>query len=251
MTLLSGSNLGERALRTMRCEGLPALVWKTAKYLREERELDRIVRADAARLVRKLTSHGAARRGLFIDCGSNLGQGFSYFKRRYHLTHFDFVLIEPNPYCMPALTAAVDHDSRIRLVEAAGGTHAGSAVLFGTSSRSQGNTSDGASVVSALLPDEESSFGPAIEVKTFSLADFVLQEARSYPSIAMKLDIEGAEYDVLEDMLEKQALEAIDVLYVEFHSRHMHGDARARYRTRELDIVGSFGRRGTNYRLWR
>lgn len=42
-------------------------------------------------------------KALFIDCGSNLGQGFTFFKSYYNLKYFDYVLFEPNPNCVEFL----------------------------------------------------------------------------------------------------------------------------------------------------
>ena len=40
---------------------------------------------------------------LFIDCGSNLGQGFKFFRKYFTLDIFDYILIEPNPNCIKEL----------------------------------------------------------------------------------------------------------------------------------------------------
>ena len=49
-----------------------------------------------------------SKKGLFIDCGSNLGQGFSFFSKYFPLNKFDFILIEPNPYCEKELTRKIN-----------------------------------------------------------------------------------------------------------------------------------------------
>ena len=36
---------------------------------------------------------------LFVDVGSNLGQGFNFFKQYFITKNYDYLLIEPNPYC--------------------------------------------------------------------------------------------------------------------------------------------------------
>lgn len=56
-----------------------------------------------------------------------------------------------------------------------------------------------------------------IVVECISLSKFVKQQAEIYQEIVLKLDIEGAEYEVLEDMIYKNALKNITTLHCEFH----------------------------------
>lgn len=46
---------------------------------------------------------GHSEKRLFIDMGSNLGQGFQYFSKFYNPNLFDFLLIEANPNCIDQL----------------------------------------------------------------------------------------------------------------------------------------------------
>jgi FkbM family methyltransferase len=55
-----------------------------------------------------------------------------------------------------------------------------------------------------------------IKVKTIKFSDFISQfDGNDY--IVLKLDIEGAEYEVLWDLINTNQIEKIDELYVEFH----------------------------------
>ena len=38
-----------------------------------------------------------SKKNLFIDLGTNLGQGFNYFIKFFKLEKFDYLLVEPNP----------------------------------------------------------------------------------------------------------------------------------------------------------
>ncbi len=240
-----------RAWSTVRQQGVPILLRKTSDYFRRERELARQVRSDANRVINKIASSPGGR-GLFLDCGSNLGQGFSYFERRYPLRHFDFILIEPNPYCLDSLNALIKRrGGHIELIPAAASTRRGQALFYGLSEDSRGRQSDAGSIIkehNTILyrPDP----GSAISVDTFSLSELVAREAKRYASIVMKLDIEGAECDVLEDMLSSGVASALDVIYVEFHSHCMEEPSRSNHQERERQIVSEFERREICYRLW-
>lgn len=61
-----------------------------------------------------------------------------------------------------------------------------------------------------------------IQVRCLDLADFINDYIRSmYPGcpIHIKLDIEGAEYAVINHLLDRKAIAPIDELVVEFHTR--------------------------------
>lgn len=58
------------------------------------------------RRARAATACLGGRRGLFLDCGSNIGQGFEYFRQHFTADHFDYELFEPNPNCLPYLERA-------------------------------------------------------------------------------------------------------------------------------------------------
>ena len=54
-----------------------------------------ITRKAAIRSASKVTKLvNSKNKGLFIDCGSNLGQGFTFFEQYFHLKIFDFILVE-------------------------------------------------------------------------------------------------------------------------------------------------------------
>ena len=48
------------------------------------------------------------KKGLFIDCGSNLGQGFTFFEQYFPLKTFDYILVEPNPFCKEELIKKIN-----------------------------------------------------------------------------------------------------------------------------------------------
>ena len=59
--------------------------------------------------------------------------------------------------------------------------------------------------------------GQRVDVFSISLSDFVARFLKPEQHIVMKMDIEGAEHTVLEDMMERHTLERIDTLTIEFH----------------------------------
>ncbi len=67
--------------------------------------------AVAARLAKK--------RCLYIDCGSNLGQGYAFFSRYLRPSRYDAILVEPNPNCMEVLRTKYQARSHIEFMESA------------------------------------------------------------------------------------------------------------------------------------
>jgi FkbM family methyltransferase len=56
-----------------------------------------------------------------------------------------------------------------------------------------------------------------IEVECVRLSDFIKNNFEFSDNIILKLDIEGLEYDVLEDLINTNVIDFIKELYVEFH----------------------------------
>lgn len=90
----------------------------------------------------------------------------------------------------------------------------------------------------------------AILVHEFSFSDFLSEKIVKYQTLVIKLDIEGGEYKVLEDLLERNIQKNISVMYVEFHSQYMSEPHRSIYREREINIVNAYQKARIIFRLW-
>lgn len=58
---------------------------------------------------------------------------------------------------------------------------------------------------------------PKLVVECVNLSDFILSKTKEYDHIELKLDVEGAEYAILEAMLKDNTITCIKKLYAEFH----------------------------------
>lgn len=213
-------------------------------------ELDRLAAADAAQAIARIEAAGPQARGLFIDCGSNLGQGFQQFARHYPTRLFDYVLIEPNPNCQGELRRLASRDAMasIQIIEQAAGTQLGTVRFFGLA---QDPTSQGASMLkehnSAHYSNDDAT---AIEVPVFPLADLIEQRAPRYASVILKLDIEGGEYEVLPHLIGRAVHKLIDAAYIEFHTQYMAEPDRSRFLAIEQAVRGRLAADGVNYHVW-
>ena len=213
-------------------------------------KLRHAVAADAARLAVKLNSTGT--RGLFIDCGSNVGQGFRFFSQHYSPDRYDYILIEPNPNCLPHLKKlGLVGDAHIEILAKAASTEDGRAKLFGPPADQRDPTHEGFSIVAdhntALYQAEEFEEGL---VETISLSNLIASKHAIYDVIVMKMDVEGAEYDILQDMIAKGAHRKLGAIYVEFHSQYMTGNSRIEKRRAEQRIEQTFETARSTFRRW-
>jgi len=58
---------------------------------------------------------------------------------------------------------------------------------------------------------------PKITVPCIDLSSFIKEQSRLYDHLVLKLDVEGAEYEILEKMLADKTINYISKLYAEFH----------------------------------
>ncbi|WP_179008428.1 FkbM family methyltransferase [Winogradskyella forsetii] len=188
-------------------------------------------------------------KGLFIDCGSNLGQGYTYFKDFFKPEFYDTVMIEPNPHCMKILKEQFQNEN-IEFIEAAAWINYDDLHFFGLVEDDRGETTDGGSVIDShnstfYEADKENS----TKVKAISLADLILKKKASYSQIIIKMDIESAEYEVLKNMLETKAVDYVDYMYIEFHSQYFK-DEQIKYKKLEKQLVKQLRRKDIGVSLW-
>lgn len=108
----------QKATDVLRTEGLRRFLQLSALSLSEpfrSRWLRRRVATDARQALSKLKAARRSR-GLFIDCGSNIGQGYKYFSRYYTPDRYDFVLVEPNKNCLAHLYALRSEKATMEII---------------------------------------------------------------------------------------------------------------------------------------
>ncbi|MGW8324094.1 MAG: FkbM family methyltransferase [Desulfobacterales bacterium] len=89
---------------------------------------------------------------------------------------------------------------------------------------------------SSLYKDKRGISEIYVIVKTIDFAKHIIEQSKKYEKIVVKMDIEGAEYEVVEHLIETGAIDHIDTMYVEWHwyntKMGMKKDARKlRHRT--------------------
>ena len=85
---------------------------------------------------------------LFLDLGSNLGQGYKWFKQYYNHLNIKFELFEPNPFCCDELKKIPEIKSgKVILHDIGVGVSSGRYNLYGLDSKEGGRFAQGGSVI--------------------------------------------------------------------------------------------------------
>jgi FkbM family methyltransferase len=151
-----------------------------------------------------------------VDCGANMGAVTGPLA----LTGAQVHAYEPDPYAFAALQAAVGTMPNVTLHNAAVGIRAGRAELMRAANFDA--NPKGASVRSTVVPGgrqiDESAGGIAVEM--VDLPATLRALAAAHGEIAfLKLDIEGAELEVLERMLEEDLFALVRLTVAETHEK--------------------------------
>jgi FkbM family methyltransferase len=205
------------------------------------------------RLNRYLSDSG--KRGLFLDCGSNIGQGFEFFRKFYSVELYDYILFEPNPYCYQLLQEKYSRLSvdGVQIKNVAIGTYNGKVDFYGLEEAKGGVYSVGGTVLSEhnskMYTDPNV---PSLQVQSINFTEFLadLFEKKKYSASILKLDIEGGEYSVLDSLSSSNLLSKFETVYVEFHSQYMSSEYYAQYKEKEGEFFRSSKRIGTRVIRW-
>jgi FkbM family methyltransferase len=197
-----------------------------------------------------------SKKGLYIDCGSNLGQGYDFFSKYFPISKFDHVLVEPNPNCIFELNKKylnnINEQNSLKIIGKAADIKEGTALFYGLNNEEKGQYSDGASIKefhnSALYEINKKT---ALEVETFDFSMFINNSSKNYDLIIVKMDIEGSEYSILKKLLADDNAKYIDLIFVEFHSSYMVKTQKNEFKKLEKHLTKSFRKLGIEFYIWR
>lgn len=190
---------------------------------------------------------------LFVDLGANLGQGYSWFSKYFNTPNFKFELFEPNPNCLDELKKLPSViEGKVILHQVGVGAQAGSFKFYGLASNEGGEHSQGGSIVKDHNSDMyKASEEDAIDVEVINFSNYLKEKRDKFDKIVVKMDIEGAEVDLLEKMIADNSIDLVDYIYIEFHAQYQSAELSKKTRIRELAIIENLRKRSSvNYRIW-
>lgn len=85
-------------------------------------------------------------------------------------------------------------------------------------------------------------------VPCFDFSGFIANNFTRDDHIVIKMDIEGAEYDVLEDMIARNVIQWIHHIAIEFHAQYFTN--KDEMLLREEKILETFAEKGISYERW-
>lgn len=147
-------------------------------------------------------------RNVFINVGAGLGSDIDGFLN-LSPSHKDWEIFvfECNPNLISTIRSK--HPTANIMVYAASTKDGNSKLYLGKQY-----------VNSSLNPNKINvSINDYLEVQTIDFSKWLLDTFTKDDNIILTLDIEGAEYDLLEKMIGDDSLDLIDELYVEFHGK--------------------------------
>jgi FkbM family methyltransferase len=146
-----------------------------------------------------------------IDCGSNIGMSVLYFAWQY--PNASILAFEPNPGALPYLNKNIEqnHLTKVTVLPYALGKQEG---VLELSIETEVDASAGATLVHA--PEVEEG-RVTVPVHVVRLSNYI-----NGPVSFLKIDIEGAEGEVLEDLQETGKLSYVSELCLEYHFDGTH-----------------------------
>ena len=147
---------------------------------------------------------------IFIDCGAHLGESVEFFLKKFDpASSFQIHSFECNPRSIEAFKRRHHANHKVKLHEKAGWVNDGGIEFYL-------GLSDGCSVIKEKVTGNLDKENP-IRVESISLSRFIKENFLPEDNIVLKIDIEGAEYAVLNDLCDTGAIKYVKSLFGEWH----------------------------------
>jgi len=167
----------------------------------------------------------------FLDCGSNLGQGFDYFKKMYG-DNYQYTLFEPNIMCYNELVKKYSSLKNVEILNKAVFTEN----IVKTFRFDKNNVfTPGGSLIEKHNSNVKIDFEEH-QVQCVDLIEIIESLYENESEIIIKMDVESAEYDILEKLIDKKTIFKVEKMYIEFHSQFMNDDDKKLFVPREQNI---------------
>lgn len=151
----------------------------------------------------------------FIDCGAHCGESILQAKQRFG-QDITVISFEPIPYFANQLKEIYKDDDTVMVENAAVWINQDIKKFY-----VHGEITDGSSLLTLYGGVEE---GRYINIPCFDLSSWIMDTFDSDDYLILKLDIEGAEYEVLNKLIEDGAIKMIKELWGEWHHQKIEDE---------------------------
>lgn len=224
---------------------------RSFKNFKREIRHRRKILDEAQAIARAASGHHGPK--IFIDCGFNQCKVMGLFAGA--LPDFTFYGFEANSNFRPQAENVQRRFKNVRDMNfAAVSTKDGETSFFLAGAETGPNIQEGSTMV--MNKDaHQTDFNKPTLVPMVDFSRWLKDLAGNLPAgqtpfVALKMDIEGAEYDVLEDMVAREAIGAVDYLMVEFHSYSFKGAEKTSYENRERSLLDHLHKRPLTLSQW-
>ncbi len=194
----------------------------------------------------------------FFDCGTHMFQGFNEFSIKYQIdSSWYCYCFEPNQFTFHESKKILNEiESQYNIVHLNQAISSKNEVLKIKCPRVKswghqveiGSFSDQSSNI--LETPQEWWNGDYIEseIEAIDFSEFLLKTVNKNDYVLVKMDIEGSEFSVLDKLIENDAMDFINDLYVEFHERHFENEEF--YKLKKENYFKTFSEKAVNLFEW-
>ena len=144
---------------------------------------------------------------IILDLGANLGNVSAYFLKK----DVQVYAFEPDPRCVAVLRERFANQDNITIIDKAVGIKNGKMILYYNTEGEFEKHSEMSSYFKRDTHDKQ------VEVDIIDIFEFISKLPKK-PYIT-KMDIEGTEFDILGEMIQRQSFDAFGHMFVETHER--------------------------------
>jgi FkbM family methyltransferase len=200
---------------------------------------------------------------IFIDCGTHLFQGFKEFAEKYKIDgEWKCFCFEANPFTYEKskdiFTELTNSGYNIVHFNKAVYNNEGN-IRINCSRDDSGPYSDGhfsqASNILKDPPDYDSTYHygfnyneEEIVVETIDFSKFLKENTTEEDFVVVKMDIEGAEFEVLPSIIDEESYKLINDFYCEFHERFF--EPKSRYKSLKQEYINIFKNSNILFEEW-
>jgi len=193
----------------------------------------------------------------FLDCGSHHGEGLQEFLDKGIINEtFKVACFEPNPLSFQTLSEnrkLLDRFNKTDLINKA--VWDSNSVMRFRMEHYAPLSSKYDGTGSTLLPEDlwhpgVGVYDRDVYVETIDFDEFLqnLHSSCAYtPNIVVKMDIEGAEFTVLEKLIKTGSIRKVSKLFVEFHAWAINED----YENRQRHIITDLNNLSVPWEMWK